>query len=343
MYGATVGQLGILRNEMTCNQACCALIVDETKSHFRYVYYWLLANRTKLRNLATGAAQQNLSGELIKGLEVQFPSVAEQRKAGDILGSLDDKIAHNARTNATLEVMARAFFKSWFIDFDPVRAKAAGKKTGLPKVIEKLFPSKLVKSESGEVPEGWTRRSIYSLAEFVNGAAYKAFEPNGKGLGFPIVKIAELKAGITTQTMFSNVKMPPRYRIDVGDILFSWSGNPDTSIDTFVWQFGPAWLNQHIFKVIPKSEERPMVLSILKHLRPVFAELARNKQTTGLGHVTSHDMKNLMVVWPDKGVLGAWKRFVDPIQSRTLTNDLENQRLIQLRDRLLPKLISGIA
>src|SRR5207244_9654981 len=118
--------------------------------------------------------------------------------------------------------------------------------------------------------------------------------------GLPISKIAELKSGITAQTKFSDLEMPNKYRVATGDMLFSWSGNPDTSIDTFVWSYGPAWLNQHIFRVLPHHQhERPFVLSTLKILRPVFAEIARNKQTTGLGHVTAEDMKRLFVSRPD--------------------------------------------
>ncbi|MDB6143697.1 MAG: HsdS protein [Pseudomonas sp.] len=124
---------------------------------------------------------------------------------------------------------------------------------------------------------------MYDVASYINGAAYKTFEPNFDQLGLPIIKIAELKAGVTAKTAYSGVAMPERYLIQPEDILFSWSGNPDTSIDTFVWEHGPALLNQHIFRVIPKfPSERSFVLQILRHLKPVFAELARNNKLQGL-------------------------------------------------------------
>jgi type I restriction enzyme S subunit len=242
----------------------------------------------------------------------------------------------------TLLALARALFKSWFVDFDPVRATAEGRDPGLPQSLADLFPDSLEGSELGQIPMGWTATPLYSIATYVNGAAYAAFQPNDERRGLPIIKIAELKAGVTAQTKFSDVQMPEKYRIGRGDILFSWSGNPDTSIDTFVWPHGPAWLNQHIFRVVPHHQhERAFVLSTLKTLKPIFAEIARNKQTTGLGHVTAEDMKRLLIVRPDYRIMQAWNRVAEPLYGRALQNALETHDVSRLRDTLLPKLIFG--
>lgn len=124
--------------------------------------------------------------------------------------------------------------------------------------------------------------------------------------------------------------------------MFSWSGNPDTSIDTFVWSHGEAWPNQHIFRVRPfRPHERSFVLTLLRHLRPVFAEIARNKQTTGLGHVTSADMKRLLVAWPNHRVIHAWDVIAAPILDRAFAAEVEKHTLAAVRDALLPKLLSG--
>jgi hypothetical protein len=176
----------------------------------------------------------------------------------------------------------------------------------------------------------------------INGAAFRAFEPNEERRGLPIIKIAELKAGVTAQTRFSDVEMPDKYGIDNEDMLFSWSGNRDTSIDIFVWNQGPAWRNQHIFRVVPNSEhERAFVLMTLRSFLPVFAEVARNKQTTGLGHVTVEDLKRLLAVQPPKSVLIGWNTLVEPLLARSFGLEGENNTLAALRDTLLPKLISG--
>lgn len=136
--------------------------------------------------------------------------------------------------------------------------------------------------------------------------------------------------------------MPEKYRIQAGDILFSWSGNPETSIDTFVWPHSAGWLNQHIFRVIVNdAQERVFVLQVLRHLRPVFSGIARNKQTTGLGHVTIADMKRLLVAMPDRAVLGQFVDLVAPIQRRVFENEQQALNLTELRDTLLPRLMSG--
>jgi len=274
---------------------------------------------------------------------VTLPGLATQKEIAAFLGALDDRIALLRETNTTLEAIAQALFKSWFVDFDPVRAKKEGREPeGMDADTAALFPDSFEESQLGLVPKGWTISAVYDLAQYVNGAAYRAFEPNSERRGLPIIKIAELKAGVTSQTGFSDIKMPLKYKIDTRDILFSWSGNPDTSIDTFVWPHGEAWLNQHIFHVVPSADkDRSFVLLTLRYLNPVFAELARNKQTTGLGHVTVSDLKQLQVVLPGNSLLERWNEIVDPLLERAFTIEQKAQTLATLRDTLLPRLISG--
>ena len=307
----------------------------------RFLFY--LLGSLELRRTAIGSAQPLMTQGGLKALRTPVPPLAEQKAIAAVLGALDDKIELNRRMNATLEAMARALFQSWFVDFDPVRAKLDGRKPdGLDKPTAALFPAAFQESPIGPIPKGWATLPLYDLATYVNGAAYTAFQPNGEGRGLPIIKIAELKAGVTDQTKYSDVQMPEKYRLRTGDILFSWSGNPDTSIDTFVWSHGAAWLNQHIFRVDPHhDEERSFVLATLKYLRPVFAEIARNKQTTGLGHVTAGDMQRLLIVKPDAPVLSAWDHQADPLFGAIFRNTMEAQTLAAIRDTFLPKLLSG--
>jgi len=276
-------------------------------------------------------------------LLVRFPVIAQQRATGKLLGDLDDRINLLRGTNATLQAIARALFKSWFVNFDPVRAKSEGRAPeGMDEATAALFPDSFDESALGLMPKGWAFTPLYHLAAYINGAAYKAFDPNDERRGLPIIKIAELKSGLTSQTAYSDVGMSAKYRIETGDILFSWSGNPDTSIDTFVWIHEPAWLNQHIFRVIPNAtDERSFVLELLRYFRPVFAELARNKQTTGLGHVTVADLKRLHIAKPNFDVLKQFDSLVGPIHQRVFANEQQAQTLATLRDTLLPRLISG--
>lgn len=341
-----VGRLAQLRRDWRgCVGAFCGVIrpIPERTDPAFLGYVLQSPNfRARIESVAEGTAIMNLSRERVLGFRLRLPTRPAQEAIAVILGALDDKIALNRRMSETLEAMARELFKSWFVDFDPVRAKAEGRDPGVSTNFAEVFPASMEDSEIGEIPSGWSACPLYEIASFVNGAAFATFRPNDERRGLPIIKIAELKAGITPQTRFSEVAMPEKYRISNGDILFSWSGNPDTSIDTFVWSGGPGWLNQHIFRVLPRHQhERAFVLSTLRAQRPVFAEIARNKQTTGLGHVTVEDMKRLLVVRPDTRVMKAWDAVVAPIHAKTLQGDLENRRLAALRDTLLPKLISG--
>ncbi len=299
--------------------------------------------QAQVEAMGVGSVMRHFGPSHLRHMQVLVPDPPTQRAITHILRALDDKIDLNRRMNETIEGIARALFKSWFVDFDPTRAKAAGRRPfGLNTEVAQAFPSKFQHAEGDEIPSGWETTSVYDLATFINGAAYRAFEPNEDKKGLPIIKIAELKTGVTAQTRFSDVPMAEKYRLRQGDILFSWSGNPDTSIDTFVWCHGPAWLNQHIFRVVPHtSSERSFVFASLKYLRPVFAEIARNKQTTGLGHVTVEDLKRLRVVRPSDDALRCWGRIADPLLERAFDNAVENLTLAAIRKALFPRLLSG--
>ena len=310
-----------------------------------FVYY--LARCPEFRNYAIArmegsSGRQRVPAPTLKSYVFPVPSIEEQRAIAHILGSLDDKIELNRRMNETLEAVASAIFKSWFVDFDPVRAKAEGGDPCLPDDIAALFPDSFEESELGEIPAGWKSRSLYDSAKYINGAAYRNFHFTDEKSALPVVKIAELKNGVTGQTKFTKTELDDKYRISDGEILLSWSGNPDTSIGTFVWCGGPAWLNQHIFRVFPHQEiEKYFVFYLLKYLRPVFAEIARDKQTTGLGHFTSRDMKRLTVVYLPENILTIFNDSVGPMFDRWYGNLFESNTLASLRDTLLPKLISG--
>ncbi|WP_437675739.1 restriction endonuclease subunit S [Sorangium sp. So ce131] len=276
-------------------------------------------------------------------LTIPVPPIREQRAIADVLGTLDDKIELNRRMNETLDAMARALFKNWFVDFDPVRVKMEGRApVGMDAQTAALFPDSFEEHRDLTVPKRWRTRSLYNSATYINGAAYRDFHFTTEPGALPVIKIAELKSGLTQQTKFTRTIIAEKYQINNSDILFSWSGNPDTSIDTFVWHRGQGWLNQHIFKVVPhRDNQRLFVLYLLKWLRPRFAEIARNKQTTGLGHVTAEDMRRITVVEPPDPVLDAFNIVAGPLYQRWYANLHESESLAELRDLLLPRLLSG--
>ncbi len=146
--------------------------------------------------------------------------------------------------------------------------------------------------------------------------------------GRPVIKIAELKSGITNQTKFTDGDYDESVFVKSGDMLFSWSGNPDTSIDVSRWEGPEGWLNQHIYKVTPhKGVDEDFLFFLLRWLRPRFAEIARNKQTTGLGHVTLQDFKNMAVGLPNEVEQIAIVSFVRPVQEKIELNRRMNATL----------------
>jgi type I restriction enzyme S subunit len=314
--------------------------VDPT--FFYYLLRYLKPNFVGIARNKQTTGLGHVTRRDLENIEAAYPEIPEQRAIAHILGTLDDKTELNRRMNDTLEAMARALFKSWFVDFDPVRAKAEGRDPGLPKLIADLFPDRFEDSELGEIPEGFKVRALYDCADYINGSAFRNDDFSRDRAGLPVIKIGELKDGITSQTRFTEAILEPKYRITSGDILFSWSGSPDTSIDTFVWTGGDGWLNQHIFKIqFNRPEEKFFVHFLLRHLKPVFIEIARNKQTTGLGHVTAQDLKRLNTVFPSDDILRAFNHLADPLSQKTYSNSCESRTLAAVRDTLLPKLISG--
>jgi type I restriction enzyme S subunit len=345
--GIIIGRKGTVGNVTLCDEPFWAIdtafyILDNSQHRDLYFTYYLLKN-LDFSTMNSDSAVPGLNRDQAHAILVKVPSLKEQKKIASILRVIDIRIKLLQQTNTTLESIAQALFKSWFIDFDPVHAKAEGREPeGMDAETTSLFPDGFEVSELSVVPKGWETKAVYDIGTYINGSSFRSFEPNEERRGLPIIKIAELKSGVTAQTRYSSVNMPDKYKINYRDILFSWSGNPDTSIDTFVWTQGSAWLNQHIFRVVPHgNQERSFVLMTLRHLKPIFAEIARNKQTTGLGHVTIADLKRLKVVNPPPKILGKWNEIVAPLLEQAFIMDCQSKTLINLRDALLPRLISG--
>lgn len=164
-------------------------------------------------------------------------------------------------------------------------------------------------------PDDWNVSSVFDLAHWKNGLAFKNIDFSDHGR--PVIKIAELKSGVSSQTARTMANYDPSVFVKAGDMLFSWSGNPDTSIDVFRWEGEDGWLNQHIFKVTAgEALSDPFLFFLLKWLRPRFAEIARNKQTTGLGHVTIQDLKRMRVAVPDDKEQAKIIQIIGPLQEK---------------------------
>lgn len=170
--------------------------------------------------------------------------------------------------------------------------------------------------------------SLFELADWKNGLAFKKIDFSATGK--PVIKIAELKNGITGQTQFTQGDYGSAVSLTKGDMVFSWSGNPETSIDVFWYDLPDGWLNQHIFKVTPKCfVDKNYLYYLLKSLKPKFTAIASNKQTTGLGHVTVKDLKEMIISLPDMIVQKAIGDYLAVIDRKVYLNNKINDNLEQ--------------
>lgn len=173
------------------------------------------------------------------------------------------------------------------------------------------------------------RYSLFELATWKNGLAFKKI--NFSETGVPVIKIAELNNGIGGTTAYTQQTFSEDVHLCKGDLLFSWSGNPQTSIDVFRFNIDEGWLNQHIFKVTPdeKTVDRDYFYFLMKNLKPHFTQIAINKQTTGLGHVTIADIKRMSVVIPSLDVQREIVSYIKPIDDKIELNNEINNNLEQ--------------
>ena len=341
MYGATVGQLGILRSPMTCNQACCAMIVDSDKADFRYLYHHLRYSRTQLKSLATGAAQQNLSGALIKSLLYPFPPLAEQKAIAAVLGALDDKIELNRRMNATLEAMARALFQSWFVDFDPVRAKLDGRKPiGLDETTAALFPDLFQESSLGHIPKGWKAQRLPDAIE-VN--------PRRTLKGGTIAPYLDMK-NLPTQGHSAEEVIDREFtsgtKFQNGDTLLAritpCLENGKTGYVDFLKDGQIGWGSTEYIILSPKPPLPPQFGYLLARSDALRTHAIQNMTgTSGRQRVPSECFSTFWLAVPPPDIARRFDQLTAPLMLKIKANSAKSRTLATLRDTLLPKLLSG--
>jgi len=289
-----------------------------------------------LQTIRRQVAVSGITGTDLVELPVPLPPLGDQKAIAAVLGALDDKIELNRRMNAKLEEMARSLFQSWFVDFDPVRAKLDGRQPfGLDQWTAVLFPDSFQYSEAGDIPKGWEVRSLDKIAHFLNGLALQKHPP-GEGPTLPVIKIAQLRKGDSLGADRCNTHVPPNYIIQNGDVLFSWSG----SLEVELWCGGPGALNQHLFKVT--SQEFPKWFYYLWTLYYLdeFRLIAADKATT-MGHIQRGHLSAAKVLIPPPDLLDALTSTISPLIELLIANRIESQTLATLRDTLLPKMLSG--
>jgi type I restriction enzyme, S subunit len=309
---------------------------DEGKADARFIEYLFRAMRERVRRRAYGSVQENINLEVLRGLEFPVPPFRLQREIADCLSWFDDRIALLRETNATLEAIAQALFKSWFVDFDPVRAKSQGlAPAGMDEATAALFPDGFEESALGFVPRGWTIRPLDQIATYLNGLALQKYPPQDDAW-LPVIKIAQLRKGDTAGADRAGRNIKPEYVVVNGDVLFSWSG----SLEVEVWCGGEGALNQHLFKVTSGEFPKWFYFWWTRFHLERFRQIAASKATT-MGHIQRGHLSDAKVLIPPRELLDHMSSYLAPLLDRVVQNELQAQALVKLRDTLLPRLISG--
>lgn len=309
----------------------------------RFLLYWLNSPSmaVHIHGYRDGTVAERLNLPMIRQLPVSVPPLNEQRAIAHILGTLDDKIELNRRMNETLEAIARALFKSWFVDFDPVRAKEEGRDTGLPPHVAELFPDRFEESELGEIPAGWwvvRFEEIASLSrDSVTPANYPdevfdhysipAFDESRMPMNEGGSAILSNKTTVSDQCVLLS-KLNPR-------IARVWLPNPDAARRSIC--------STEFLVLLARSGASREFLYCLVSNDSFLSEFATLVTGTSGSHqrVKPEGLMRMNVALPSTDVLEAFTAIVRPLLRRVQLGTLESSTLAALRDALLPKLISG--
>jgi type I restriction enzyme S subunit len=285
-----------------------------------YLFYWfMLAGRTgHLEPYFTGTTIKHLTGKALAELRIPLPPLEEQRAIAETLGALDDRIDNLRQTNATLEAIATALFKSWFVDFD-----------GVP-------PEDMQESELGFIPKGWSVHSLDSIADYLNGLALQKFPAESETEFLPVIKIAQLRAGNTEGADKASTRIKSEYIVEDGDVLFSWSG----SLEVEVWTGGRGALNQHLFKITSREVPKWFYYFATRQHLSDFRAIAAGKATT-MGHIQRGHLSAAKVAVPPPNAMAKFNAIIAPLFEQKINNALQARTLANLRDALLPRLFSG--
>ena len=283
-----------------------------------------------------GAVFDSLKCADIPGFRLLIPFLPEQRAIAHILGTLDDKIELNRRMNATLEAMARALFRSWFVDFDPVRAKMAGRDIGLPSHLADLFPDRLVDSELGEMPEGWETGLLGDVAE----QPRRSVPPWKIAPGTPYIALEHMPKNRIALSAWGNGNglASNKFAFKQGEILFG-------KLRPYFHKVGVAPVNgvcsTDIVVVAPRSPQ--WFGLVVGHVSSADFIHYTDAGSTGtkMPRTSWTDMALYELVLPPEPVAAAFTEMVQPAIDRIITQIHESRGLVALRDTLLPKLVSG--
>ena len=315
----------------------------------RYLYYVMCTTdyRHEVLASATGTTVKHTSPDRLKEFRFVLPPLAEQEAIAHVLGTLDDKIELNRRMNETLEEMARALFKSWFVDFDPVRAKMEGRwhqgesLPGLPANLYDLFPDRLVDSELGEIPEGW---EVKTLGELSCKPQYGYTESaKDEPIGPKFLRISD----INKEAWIEWKSVPhceiteedfEKYRLNQGDILIARMADPGHGC--MIEESRYAVFASYLIRFRPKEERYGRLLQYWLRSDAYWGLVWERGAGTTRVTLNAKVLSELPLVVPPKRVLDDFGRQIRGVRDRVVKNVEESKVIATIRDELLPRMLS---
>lgn len=327
MYGEgkTRGSVSILKEEMTTNQACCNIIVDDKQADYRFLYYWIKSNYDSIRSLSSGV-RKNLNSEDIKSFPFKDFNLPTQQKIANVLSAIDEKIELNNKINAELETLAKTIYDYWFLQFE------------FPDENGKPYKSNGGKMEYNEqlkrkIPVGWEVGSLTDIANILMGQS-----PSGDTYN----EIGEGTVFFQGRTDFGNrfpmVRMyttEPSRIANKGDILLSVRapvGDINIASEKCCIGRGLSALNS-------KTSHNSYLFYLMLKLRPLFD--VYNGSGTTFGAINKDTLHDINVLIPQEETLNSYEKMVSEFDEKIFESSMENQQLTSLRDWLLPMLMNG--
>ena len=348
----TVGRVGIVRPEQPQSvfapQVCYWRSLDTAQLEPRFLFY-LLTSAEFQANLDAVKTHGSMAADYVsltdqRAFMLTFPPIREQRAIATALGALDDKIELNRRMNTTLETMARALFRSWFVDFDPVRAKLDGRSPeGLDETTAALFPSAFQDSENGHIPQGWITQPVGDVVDCVGGGTPSTVEPkyweagtyhwttpkDFSSLQAPVLLDTDRKLTAAGIAKISSGLLP------AGTLLMS-SRAP---VGYLAVAAIPVAINQGFIAM--KCNERASNWFMLNWCQTSMPEIESRATGTTFAEISKQNFRPILVVLPPQELVVAFTEMVAPLYTQIVANLKQSRTLATLRDTLLPKLLSG--
>lgn len=342
---APIGYVAIAANPIATNQGFRSLVVKPGYDH-EFLYYWLLANVEELERNASGSTFKELSGSSLKSIPIRLPSsLAEQQAVAHVLGALDDKVEVNRRMSWTLEETIRTHFRSWFKDFEPTRTKEGGGESALPPYLSECFPDRLVNSPIGSIPEGWQLKPAGDLFEVTIGRTpprkeRQWFSVNPQDM--PWMSIRDLGAAgpyISEVTEYLTPSAVERFRlrpIPDGTVVLSFK----LTVGRVAITDGTMLSNEAIAHFRPRRGTYLDASYLYCYLRQFdFDSLG---STSSIATATnSATVREIPVLLPPANVHEGFVRATRSSFLRIRSLDRESRLLREIRNAMLPKLVTG--